>query len=583
MKKGDSSRPRGPASAPALESAVAAVARLRVENALTRTLIYFAAAFVLALVIGHWLPLAWAVLMAGLMAVESNWAKRLLAAAHAGEEPKIGGYASWTFVQSLVGNGLAVIAWFMEPRHGDALAVFLLMGGAVNALLTLRASNLLFLCGVSATALTAAIVPVVDFFVRGQGRFMTDLAPMLAIALMALYGYAMWRSLRTADAANRRALDAASRIQESSRQAVEARADFVGIMRHEVRTPMTALTGSAEVLRRLSLPPEARVQVDALIEASEVLAAVLDDLVDLDAIESGRLAIQKRPTDPRNLVKSVVNAFRPQAEDKGLELFFDIAENAPKEVLIDPVRVRQILFNLTSNAVKFTQSGGVRVRLQAAPSEKPGHVRLGVAVADTGVGMSRADLALHLGERRAANGKRTGLGLAISAKLARLMGAKLAAKSTPGQGSMFSLVIEAEIARAAERSVREAVRYLVVTHSSQERRLIAAALDQTNAQFEMAESSARALEMLHEARYDLVIADQRLPELDAIDIAGMLRTGGPNAGTPLLALVENEGDAAMARECGCDGAVLLPLTPTALLDECARVLGGAPSGATRAA
>jgi len=556
--------------------------RLRLGNVVNRIVGCVVAGMALALIVGHWGPAVWACVFTACLLVERGFAGRLLKRAEAGGDPPLTGYAIWTFGQSLIGNGLAMLAWFLEPRHGDALAAFFLAASAINALLTLRRSHLLFAAGFGATLLTGLALPVIDFFTHGQGRFFSDLAPVLAIALMVLHGFYVWRTLRDGDSASARALEAAARIQESARQAAAARAEFVGVMRHEVRTPMTALTGSAEVLRRVALPPEARVQVDALIEASEVLAAVLDDLVDLDAIESGRLAIQRRPTDPRNLVKSVVNAFRPQAEDKGLELFFDIADNAPKEVMIDPVRVRQILFNLTSNAVQFTQSGGVRVRLQAAASEKPGHVRLGVVVADTGVGMSRTELALHLGERRQI-GKRTGLGLAISAKLARLMGAKLAAKSTPGQGSMFSLVIEAEIAREAERKPERAPRYLIVTHEAPERRLIAAALDQTAAKFDMAETSANALEMLHEARYDLVIADQRLPDLDAIDIAGLVRTGGQNAATPIIALVENEGDAAMVRECGCDGAVLLPLTPPSLLDECTRVLGAAPPSASWAA
>ncbi len=580
VRREDSSPKSRPASAPDTSGGVAALARLRARNAYGRIATSVPSALIVAAVVEHWAPLAWLACVFVVLFLERRFANALARASERGEA-RIGGYLVWTFLQSLTLNALAAIAWFMEPRHGDALAAFYLAAGALNALVTLRAVTPLMLAGLSATSLTMLALPIVDYAVSGNGRPFVEFGPLMAVVMFGVFGFYIWRTLREADAVHVRATASAVRAERLSREASSARADFVALMKHEVRTPMMALSGSAEILRRVSLPPEARVQVDALLASGDVLAAVLDDLVDLDAIESGRLAIQPRRTDPRTMIRSVVDAFRTEAEDKGLELFVDVAETTPDAVMIDPVRVRQILFNLISNAVRFTPSGGVRVRLQAAPSEKAGHVRLGVSVADTGVGMSRTELAGYLADRRAGAGRK-GLGLAICAKLARLMGAKLGARSTPGQGSMFSFVIDAELCAKAEMKRRAGPRFLVVQHRAPERREIAAILEATGVTFDFAEDGARGLEMLHEARYDLVIADHEAPEFDAADIAELLKQGGLNAATPVIALVSSDAVRAHCLEAGVDGCVMQPLSPPALLDEISLVLG-APLSANWAA
>lgn len=559
----------------------AALAQLRATNAWGRIVGGGVSALVLSVLVSHWLPLAWFAGSICFLLVERAIAKNLLRRTEAGKTPALAPYAVWTFVQSAYGNLFAVLAWYMEPRHGDAIAAFYLAASALNAVITLRPAPVIAFAGLSATALTMMGPPLVDLLVLDRGRGLSEFGPILAVLVLYAFGVYVWKTLRASDAAQVQASAAAERAQRLTREAQHARADFVSLMKHEVRTPMMALAGSAETLRRVSLPPEARAQADALVEASEVLAAVLDDLVDLDAMESGRLEIRPVKTDPRAMTRSVANAFRPQAEEKGLELIVDVPDGAPNAVMIDAVRVRQILFNLISNAVKFTQSGGVRVRLQTAPSEKPGRVRIGVSVADTGVGMSRTELAGYLTDRRLGGGRK-GLGLSICAKLARLMGAKLGARSTPGQGSMFSFVIDAELCAEAAPQRRQGPRFLVVQHRAPERRALAAVLDMTGVAFDFAEDGARALELLHETRFDLVIADQQAPEFDAADITELLKQGGLNAATPVIALVRSDGERARCEEAGVDGCVGQPTSPPALLDEIARVLG-APPGASWAA
>jgi signal transduction histidine kinase len=191
-----------------------------------------------------------------------------------------------------------------------------------------------------------------------------------------------------------------------------------------------------------------------------VLRLVLDDLSDLDRLENGQLRIVAKQTDPRELLRGVVSAFLAAAQDKHLELFLDIGPGVPPAVEIDPLRVRQILFNLLANAVRYTTHGGVRVRLAARASATPGRVRLVFVVADTGAGMSRSQLALIFGQGRFnAEGEGASLGLAISIRLAKLMGGQLTARSELGQGSVFSFVLEAPVcARSGLRLRPESAR-----------------------------------------------------------------------------------------------------------------------------
>jgi signal transduction histidine kinase len=219
-------------------------------------------------------------------------------------------------------------------------------------------------------------------------------------------------------------------------------------MNAELRTPMQALIGAAEHLKRVATTPQARTHIATLAQAGEVLKLVLDDLSDLDRLENGQLRIDVKASDPREIVRGVVAAFKPAAQDKEIELFLDIAADVPAAVEIDPLRVRQVLFNLVANAVRFTTHGGVRVALRAQAAEG-GAVRLSFNVADTGAGMSRAQLATIFGRGRLnAGGDGPGLGLSISLRLAKLMGGQIQARSELGQGSMFGFVLEARAVTA---------------------------------------------------------------------------------------------------------------------------------------
>lgn len=430
--------------------ALTAVARSRAGNALMRIAACAIAALVATAILGDYSALIWFAGLAVVLLFDHIIFARTLRACKAGQAPALWKLVAWTAAQSTYGNILGAMLWFAKYMHGETLATLYLVGGLANAAATLRSSRALSLAGAGPTMAYLIALPLIDYvFINGRNPL--DLLPLVGVAMLIGFGVQLWRKLLQSDAATAQAEAAVLRERQAAAAAAAAKSDTIRRMNDELRTPMAALNGAAAHLQRAAASPQARMQIGALVHASEVLKLVLDDLSDLDQLENGQVRIEPKPADPRELARSVVSAFRAEAHDKGLELFLDIDALAPDSVEIDSARVRQILFNLVANAVRFTRNGGVRVRLQARAGATRDRVQLGFVVADTGAGMSRSQLALiFAGERNAPVGP--GLGLAISLRLARLMGGKIGGKSELGEGSVFSFVIEAPLARAADQS-----------------------------------------------------------------------------------------------------------------------------------
>lgn len=444
----------GPAdhAAPCLRAkrarALAAVGHARAENFLPRLVSSGIVAVVAVALLGSVASLIWFAGLAGLVLIDRTLYAQLARRCDAGNPPdNARALIAWTAAQSAYGNLLAPALWFAPYLHGETLAVIYIIAGLANSAATLRAHTPLALAGMFPTICVLLGLPVIDYFL-GDSRDTLDLMPLIGGVLFLGFGVNLWNSLRASDAAQARAEASALRERQAAAAAAAAKSDTIRLMRDELRTPMTALIGAAEHLRRAAATPEARQQIGMLVQAGDVLRLVLDDLSDLDRLENGMLRVAPKPTDVRDLVRGVVGAFRAAAHDKGLELFLDVASDLQR-VEIDPLRVRQILFNLIANSVRYTAHGGVRVDVSSQGAATPGRVQLSFVVSDTGQGMSRSQLAIVLGRGRiGGEGHGPGLGLSISLRLARLMGGQLAARSELGQGSVFSFMIEAPLAQA---------------------------------------------------------------------------------------------------------------------------------------
>lgn len=428
--------------------ALVTVAQARFANSWLRLGACAIVAAVATSVVGNLWPLAW---LAGLALViigdRAVFARVLRHCETHKEPPPMIGVIGWVVAQSTYGNVIGAMLYFAPYVPGETLAVFFLCGALANAAATLRSSRALSLAGAGPTIAFMLGLPLVQF-IMGGGQNSLDLMPLVGGLLLLGFGINLWRSLVAADAAQIQAEDAALREHQAAAAAAAAKSDTIRRMNDEMRTPMLALIGAAEHLRRVASSPQARAHIATLVQAGEVLKLVLDDLSDLDRLENGSLRIEPKPADPREIARGVVSAFRAAAQDKNIELFLDVTANTPALAAFDALRVRQVLFNLLANAVRFTVNGGVRVRLSAQAAGE-GRVRLLFQVADTGSGMSQSQLAVIFGrERLCADGDGPGLGLAISRRLARLMGGQLSARSELGAGSVFSFALEAPVIEA---------------------------------------------------------------------------------------------------------------------------------------
>lgn len=429
--------------------ALAALARVRIANCWQRMAACLVVALVATAMLGTPAALYWYASLVLVLLGDRAVYRWLLARCEAGMAPRgLGWLTAWIAVQSSYGSALAVLLWFSPYVPGETLAVIYLCGGLANAAATLRSSLSFSLAGAAPSIAFLLGLPIVDYALSGW-RDPLLLMPLVGGLMLLGFGLSLWRSLLESDAAQARAEAAAMRERQAAAAAAAAKSDTIKRMNDELRTPMQALIGAAEHLRRAATSPEARAHIATLAQAGEVLKLVLDDLSDLDRLENGLVRVAPKPADPREIARGVVSAFRAAAQDKHLELFLDVTRAVPPLVEIDAPRVRQILFNLVANAVRFTTHGGVRISLHAHLGEA-GRTRLNFIVADTGAGMSRAQLAQIFGrERVSAAGDGPGLGLAISMRLARLMDGQISAKSELGHGSAFTLTIEAPVVAAS--------------------------------------------------------------------------------------------------------------------------------------
>jgi len=425
---------------------LAAVAQARLENAWLRLGACAVVAAVASSLTGDAWPFLWVVGLVAVILIDRMIFARVLARCEAGEAPNLNPTTAWVVLQSAYGNLIAVLLWFTPYVSGETLAVIYLCGGLANAAATLRANAALSIAGVGPTIAFLMGLPIVDYLIGGA-RNPLDLMPLIGALLLLGFGVNLWRSLVQSDIAQAQAEAAVIRERQAAAAAAAAKTDMIQRMNAELRTPMQALIGAAEHLKRAAATPQARAHIAMLAQAGEVLKLVLNDLSDLDRLENGQLRIVTKSADPREIVRGVVAAFKPAAQDKEIELFLDIAPDTPALVDIDPLRTRQVLFNLVANAVRYTTHGGVRVTLRA--TVQGGRARLVFGVADTGAGMSRAQIAGIFGRNRmCSDGDGPGLGLSISLRLARLMGGQLQARSELGQGSLFSFTLDAKLTEA---------------------------------------------------------------------------------------------------------------------------------------
>ncbi|HEY3697465.1 ATP-binding protein [Phenylobacterium sp.] len=372
--------------------------------------------------------------------------------------------------------------------------------------------------------------------------------------------------------------------QEAAEAATRAKSKFLASMSHEIRTPMNGVVGVLHLLKREPVSAGGRKLLDEALACSGMLAQLIDDVLDFSKIEAGKLEIYPEATRVAGALEGVVALLQPLAEAKDLYLRAEV-EPGLDTALVDPVRLRQCLFNLIGNAVKFTVRGGVAVRMG-----RPAAGRLRVEVTDTGIGVP-AEAQSRLFERfeqadsidaRAAGG--TGLGLAISRSLVELMDGEIGFSSIEGRGSTFWFEIDApaadvapDVAAPQAEASLEGLRVLVVDDNATNRLIGVKMLEALGAEGVAVDGGQQAIDAVGAERFDLVLMDVNMPGMDGLEATARIRAlPGPAARLPIVALTANvmAHQRAAYLAAGMDGAIPKPFSPALLLQEILRVAQG---------
>jgi signal transduction histidine kinase/CheY-like chemotaxis protein len=583
----------------ALEGDWATAIRQRRKALLQRLGMAAAAAMIFSPLLGWPLSVAWVLGYFTIQALDI-W---VFSPINSGKTERLTGLrnvAGWAMLIANAGyfGSLSIPMWLLGGPMGGICAAMLLSAGCIYSVINAPRSTSVMLMTASVQFLYLAATP---FFMAVYGAstgFLT--AAAIAVGVFITYCLSTWQRMNEARLAEGAARVEADQKRVDAERIMEGRSAFLAAIGHDLRTPISAiLTGAAE-LERGAGDASARSQAQLITDAGFMMKALLDDLLDHAKLDAGHMTVDNVDFDLRILLNQTVRLWRGPARAKGLRFRVEGAASIPGTVRGDPMRLRQVLNNLISNAMKFTDTGSITLRLNAWAEEPGGHAVL-IEVADTGPGMTPDQLSRlftpfdqTIAGVSAVHGG-TGLGLAISRQLVQLMDGRLTARSRPGNGAQFTLSLqfqpgeavaietpaldqqsrdafarslsgsrsaaaeqiaapqplyeapEAPAPLVVEGAATEAeyeeeddgrpMRVLVVDDHDINRRAIQLILQPLGCDIATAADGMQALKICEHTAFDLIFMDVRMPELDGRETTRRIRAGqGPNAAVPIIAV-----------------------------------------------
>lgn len=468
-------------------------------------------------------------------------------------------YSAYSPVYDLNGDVAGIIAvdysreWYEGQQAGELRNTFLLY--IVILLITLMIVGII--CYTQIRTITAPmeqIAAVADSYRQGAfvGKLEIEREDEIGVLSQALQSMASSLMKQISEA----------------REANRAKSDFLASMSHEIRTPINAILGMNEMNLREATDPQIISNSENIREAGTTLLGIINDILDFSKIESGKVEIISVNYDVASVINDLVNMIYTRADEKGLTLELDFDQNLPRELYGDEVRIKQVITNLLTNAVKYTDSGSVAFRIgYKRIDEDIDNVLLTVSIKDTGIGIRQEDMSRlfsefeRIEELRNRNIEGTGLGLSITANLLEMMGSKLNVESVYGEGSEFGFVLRQKVVdweplgdyeTAFKRELESAEKYrerftapeakvLVVDDNPMNINVFTGLVKQTLVKVDTANSGDEAIALCEEKKYDLIFLDHMMPVKDGIETLHEIRANenNLNAQTPTICLTAN--------------------------------------------
>ena len=417
---------------------------------------------------------------------------------------------------------------------------------------------------------------------------------IVGVALFILLAFAYWNRRLAREIVQRQRVETELRLaKEVAESANRAKSTFLSNMSHELRTPMNAIMGMTGLALRDAQTPHLREQLQKIDNASKHLLGVINDILDISKIEAERMTLECVDFRLGAVLENVMSLIGHKAADKGLKLLLDLAPGLPAlRVQGDPLRLGQILINLMGNAIKFTAQGSVTLRVQA-DEDRADSVRLRVEVKDTGIGIPAADVPRLFMAFAQADGSMTrkyggtGLGLVISKRLAQMMGGEIGVESTAGQGSTFWFTLRLpradQTSPAADavlptptfssasaeqqgRTQHAGGRLLLAEDEPINQEVSRGLLEAAGLDVDLAEDGVQAVRLAQQQRYDLILMDMQMPNLNGVDATRQIRLDSLNRATPILAMTANafDEDRRVCLDAGMNDHIPKPVEPDQL-------------------